>query len=108
MSSKNDDFTLSLLTREDVLKILRDSACGHPLRTLEDESVWIAPRKDGQGVYLALFNLSDKTRTVSLSAEAADLPCFRGTELWTGRKIRKTDSLRAHLAPHDAAVFLVK
>ena len=106
--TKNDDFTLSLLTREDVLKILRDSACGHPLRTLEDESVWIAPRKDGQGVYLALFNLSDKTRTVSLSAEEADLPCFRGTELWTGREIRKTDSLRARLAPHDAAVFLVK
>ena len=38
----------------------------------------------------------------------AGLPCFRGQELWSGRAVRKTGTLRAALPPHDAAVFLMK
>ena len=106
--TKNDDFTLSLLTCGDVLEILRSGWCAHPLRTLPEESVWISPRADGAGTYVALFNLGDKKRTVSLSAEEAGLPAFRGRELWSGKDLRKTAVLRASLAPHDAAVWLIK
>ena len=106
--TKNDDFTLSLLTNESVLAILRDSWCAHPLRTLPEESVWIAPRRDGGGTYIALFNLGDRKRTVSLSAAEAGLPAFRGQELWSGKALRKTDLLRASLPPHDAVVYLLK
>ena len=105
--TKNDDFTLSLLTNGAVLNILKDSWCAHPLRTTENESVWIAPRRDGKGVYAALFNLSDRKRTVSLSAEAADLPSLSGQELWSSKALRKTGLLRAVLPPHDAAVWLL-
>ena len=106
--TKNDDFTLSLLTNASVLEILKEGWCAHPLRTLPDESVWISPRKDGKGVWVALFNLSGRKRTVSLAASEAGLPCFRGQELWSGRTVRKTEVLRAALPPHDAAVFLMK
>ena len=106
--TKNDDFTLSLLTCGDVLEILRSGWCAHPLRTLPEESVWISPRADGAGTYVALFNLGDKKRTVSLSAGEAGLPAFRGRELWSGKDLRKTAVLRASLAPHDAAVWLIK
>ncbi len=105
---KNDAFTLSLLTCSPVLEILSESWCGHPLRTLPEESVWIAPRRDGQGVWIALFNLSDRRRTVALSAAEAGLSFFRGTELWTGKSLRKTGTLKAVLPPHDAAVYLLK
>ena len=91
-----------------MLEILKDGWCAHPLRTLPDESVWISPRKVGQGLWIALFNLADRKRTVSLSADDAGLPCFRGRELWSGRDIRKTGTLRAVLPPHDAAIFLIK
>ena len=37
--TKNDDFTLKLLTNRDVLAIEKTSACAHPLWTTEDESV---------------------------------------------------------------------
>jgi hypothetical protein len=57
--TKLDDFTLSLLTNADLLAIEKESFCARPLWTLEDKAAWIAPRKDGKGVYLALFNLSD-------------------------------------------------
>ena len=106
--TKNDDFTLSLLTCGDVLEILRSGWCAHPLRRDEEESVWLSPRRDGRGIYLAFFNLSDRKRAVSLSAREAGLPSFRGQELWTGKSLRKTDLLRAVLPAHDAALWLIK
>ena len=105
--TKNDEFTLSLLTNGGVLEILKEGWCAHPLRTLAEESVRISPRRDGQGVWIALFNLSDRKRTVSLTAEEAGLAGFRGRECWSGRVLRKAETLRAALPPHDAAVFLI-
>ena len=106
--SKTDDFTLSLLTNSGLLEILKEGWCAHPLRRDEEESVWLSPRRDGRGIYLAFFNLSDRKRAVSLSAREAGLPFFRGQELWTGKSLRKTDLLRAVLPAHDAALWLIK
>ena len=103
--TKNDAFTLDLLTRKDVLEIEKESWCAHPLRTAEEESAWIAPRKDGKGMYLALFNLGDKKRTVTVTAEEAGLPFLAGQELWGGKEVRKAKQIRMALAPHDAAVW---
>ncbi len=105
--TKNDAFTNSLLQNADVLSIGKDSFCGHPLWTTEEESVWVAPRKDGQGKYVALFNLSDEVRTVSVAATQ-----FEGgesaIELWSGESACVKCCLSAELAPHDAVVYLVK
>ena len=90
-----------------VLEIETATSCGHPLRTTEEESAWIALRKDGQGIYLALFNLTDKKRAVTVRAEDAELPSLTGQELWTGKTARKAKQLRTVLAPHDAAVWHV-
>ena len=106
--TKNDAFTLDLLTRKDILEIEKVSWCAHPLRTTEAESAWSAPRKDGQGVYVALFNLSDKKRTVSLDAGELELPALSGRELWSGKETRRAKQLRFSLPPHDAAVWLLK
>ncbi len=106
--TKNDGFTLDLLTNRDLLEIEKASWCAHPLRTTEEESAWIAPRQDGNGVYLALFNLSDKKRALSVTAEEAGVSSFSGREIWTGKETRKAKQLRAVLAPHDAAVWLIQ
>ena len=105
---KNDAFTLSLLTNASILEILKEGWCAHPLRTTETERVWISPRRDGRGCWIAFFNLSERKRTVSLTAAEADLTSFAGQELWTGKALRKTDTLRAVIPPHDAAVWLIK
>lgn len=105
--TKNDDFTNSLLTNAAVLAIGKESFCGHPLWTTAEESVWVAPRRDGQGVYVALFNLSDEARTVSVSATQYE----GGTEaiaLWSGEALCAKDGLSALLPAHDAIVYLVK
>lgn len=102
---QNDDFTLKLLTCRPVLDIEKTSWCAHPVLTAEDEAVWIAPRKDGNGCYAALFNLADEEKTLSVPPQALEAPWTSATELWSGRKTQQTPT--AHLPPHDAAVWLV-
>ena len=106
--NKLDGFTLRLLTNGPLLDITRESFCGHPLYTLEDRAAWIAPRKDGHGVYCALFNLSDEEQRLTLTAEEAELPSLTGTEMWTGAETKDATCVTVTLAPHDAAVWLMK
>ena len=104
--TKNEDFTLGLLTNGEVLAIEKESWSAHPLFTTEEESVWIAPRRDGTGYYVALFNLSDEERTVTVSAKEQGLAdSSEAMELWTGRKTTETGCISAKLAAHDAAVY---
>ncbi|MBE5803912.1 MAG: glycoside hydrolase family 27 protein [Clostridiales bacterium] len=104
--TKNDVFTLDLLTNAPLLEIQKTTWCAHPLYTTEEESAWVAPRKDGKGVYVALFNLSDKKRKLSLDAQAAGLTGVKSaTELWSNRTGKK---LSATLGAHDAAVWFVE
>ena len=105
--TKNDEFTLSLLTNRRILDIVRESWCAHPLRTTEEESVWIAPRQDGDGFYLALFNLSDRKRTVSAAPALPEGVRFEYTDLWSGKCLRSGKPFRVTLMPHDTAVFRV-
>ncbi len=106
--TKNDEFTLDLLTRKDLLAIEKESWCGHPLKTTETESVWVAPRKGGEGFWCALFNLSDEKREIRISGEELDSPWQEASEIWSGRTVQGGGDLTAELAPHDAAVFRLK
>ena len=105
--TKNDAFTNSLLQNAEVLNIGKESFCGHPLWTTEAESVWVAPRRDGQGVYVALFNLSDEKRTVSVAATQYE-GGEKAVELWSKTSCDASCGLSADLGPHDAVVYLVK
>ena len=105
--TKNDDFTLSLLQNADVLAMEKESFCAHPVFNDGHACAWMAPRKDGQGVYVALFNLSDKKRTVAFPPELLEIEAKTAVELWS-KKACKPHKLSARLAPHDAAVYLVK
>ena len=96
------------MTRGDILAIGKESWCGHPLYTTETKSAWIAPRKDGTGFYAAVFNLSDRRQTITLGAEELEAASFTGTELWSGRNLRRAKQLKAALAPHDAAVWFIR
>ncbi len=106
--TKNNAFTLALLTNADVLDIEKNSTCAHPLKTTENESLWMARRRDGDGCYLAFFNLSDEMRVMRAASELLEGKFTYAQELWTKKKEKLTPDLSVKLAPHDAAVFGVK
>lgn len=102
--TKLDAPTLSLLTHADVLAMEKESFCAHPIFRTDEACAWLAPRIDGNGAYVALFNLSDVQRRVEFPAELLEVRAKTARELWTGRQ-EKPDSLVADLAAHDAAVY---
>ena len=106
--TKNDDFTLKLLTNAALLEIEKTTHCAHPLYTTDTASAWIAPRRDGKGCYVALFNLGDEACEMSQCLAQIDLCAKKATELWTGETVSAPETLCAALGAHDAAVWLVE
>ena len=101
--TKNDAFTLDLLTRAGILAMGKESWCAHPLHTSPGSSVWIAPRKDGAGVYVAAFNLSDREQRITVSDP--EIAFRTAVELWSGKEYNEP---AVSLPPHDAVVWLAK
>ena len=106
--TKNDDFTLKLLTNKALLDIEKTTHCAHPLYTTDTASAWIAPRRDGKGCYVALFNLSDEACEMSQCLAQIDLYAAKATELWTDETVAAPEKLCAKLGAHDAAVWFVE
>ena len=100
------DAAVTEMVSAKALHFMNENTCDL-LRTTPEESVWIAPRRDGKGLYAALFNLSDRKRTVRLAAAEMNGAYRTSRDLWTGGKCSASRGLRASLAPHDAAVFIV-
>ncbi len=107
----NDDFTLSLLTNEEVLRMHRESSDVRQLYQ-EDGLVAITSRNSSTGeVYLALLNLSEEPAAVA--ADLKELGLDTASEhgvvnLWTSEKwdiAAGGDKISADLAPH-ASVLL--
>ena len=104
--TKNDPFTLSLLTNKELLEIEKQTAASRPLYRDEKSCVWCAYRQDGNR-YVAAFNLSDESQTIRVSPESLEATPRTAKELWTGRQ--SMDSvLEANLGPHDVALWAVE
>lgn len=103
---KNDEFTLKLLTNAEVLEILNATHCAHQLYRSDEEIAWVTTRIDGQGAYVALFNISSKKRNISLNLSEYDLERYTdATELWSGKKAKLKGVVRAIVPVHGAVIF---
>lgn len=103
---KNDDFTLELLTNEDVLSILKTTHCAHQLYRTEKEIAWIAPSREDTSCYVALFNISDEERTLDLDLASYDLENYEiATELWSHSALEISGQISALIPAHGAVVY---
>ncbi len=104
--TKLDDDTLSLLTNADILAMLPPSIRPHQITRTDIEAVWYAKDTATGTTYLALFNLSEVSQTVSAALADADclLPEVKAKELWSGETLALNGSFSAVLAPHACAV----
>jgi len=99
----NDDFTLSLITNEEVLKMHRKGSGARQVERIEDRVVWQSYGPD-QEIYLALFNIADDEQTVSVDLDQLDLSVDQLdtiTDLWKNETLSlPTQTIESTLRPH--------
>jgi hypothetical protein len=72
--TKTDDFTLSLLTNDEVLAVNQRSTNNRPLFRRDDLIAWTADVPGSSDKYLALFNARDRVRLTAENARFASRP----------------------------------
>lgn len=109
--TKLDDWTLSLITNDDVLKLLTVSRNARQVRHDEHTAIWRADDCSEKCSYLALFHLSGE-HTIEVSAKELGFETFLGkqlTELWTKESIQEnSDHLTITLPEHGVSLFQIK
>lgn len=106
-----DDFTMSLLTNEAVLKMHKNARHAHPVRRWKENGteyvLWTAASSEG-GQYAAVFNLGEKAGELAISLDELELSgSFLAEELWSGAKTEAVGKLTVTLPPHGAKAFLL-
>lgn len=104
-----DDFTLSLLTNDEVIGVNQDPLGKQAKRLLEkgDWQVWAKELEDGSYA-VGIFNLGDKTDTTEINWSELGLPAATNVrDLWRQKELNvKGNLFRTKVASHG--VTLVK
>ena len=107
-----DEFTMSLLTNENILKMHRTARHSHQAWRKEIEGIehilWIASCSEG-GQYLAVFNVGECDSEIEISLSDVEIyENVEATELWSGEKISAEESIMAVLKKHEAKVYYLE
>lgn len=106
-----DDFTLSLLTNNEVLRMHREST-GVRQVYRKDGKLAVTSRNAATGeIYLALFNIADNVeQKVAVKLNEIGLKGkVNVTDLWTGKELGKVSgTFGSKLAPHACGLYKLK
>ncbi|MGO4694980.1 glycoside hydrolase family 27 protein [Paenibacillus sp. 2TAB26] len=99
-----DEWTLSLLTNEEVLSLHRNGRGARQLYREQDRIAWTA--QGDETLYVALFNASDQEDTVAVTLAQlglADAPLVRN--LWARENLGSLNELSFSLPPHGSLLL---
>ena len=107
--TKFDDFTMSLITNSELLKMHSLSRHSHQVWRKEIDGseivLWTSVSAD-KGQYFALFNLSDKDALVSLSLEDLEFESEKdGFDIWNKDKVVFNNNFKTKIPSHGAKAF---
>ena len=107
-----DEFTMSLITNEAILKMHSDARHSHQVWRKEingiEHILWTAAAKNG-GTYCAVFNTGEKESDIVISLSDIELEGeFSCTELWSGECSKVSDVIHTALPSHGAKAFYIK
>ncbi len=104
----NDEFTLSLMQNEEIIRINQRSHAGREVYRKGDEIVWAANGDDGE-YYLARFNIGEKEITAAAPLSFVGIEKeVSATELWTGdaAEIRNNEIISS-VPPHGVRLYKI-
>jgi len=101
---ENDNFTNSLLTNTEVLKMHRESTGNRLVVKTNDYAIWTAKNSKTADVYLALFNISDNEGPIEVTVDLKAMGLaekYKVVDLWSSTDIGFvsvgfTQEIRAH------------
>lgn len=106
--TKCDEFTLSLLTNEELITVLNHTHSAHPLFRRKSETgeeiAWFTSHEDGLSYYAALFNAGESEAEITAQLPIPAKLCAR--EIWTGDSLGTVcGSVTRKVSPHGAALI---
>lgn len=106
--TKFDDFTMSLLTNEGILKMHRNARHSHQVwrREMNGSEIVLWTAADAEGCqYAALFNIGENSADISVPLTELEIYEEKDiTELWSNEAFH-ADNISADLAPHSARAY---
>jgi hypothetical protein len=106
----SDDFTISLLTNDEVLAVDRQGRRGYPFWQSGSMVAWTAESPDPNEKYLAVFNAGGRPGTIRVDWGALKLPdsCVL-RDLWQKKDIGTVASgYTFRLSPHASGLYRLK
>ncbi|MEZ0609149.1 glycoside hydrolase family 27 protein [Fibrella sp. WM1] len=102
-------FTASLLTNDEGLAVNQEATNARPLSRTDDIAIWISDAADGQTKNVAIFNLSDESRPVTLTLSDVGIPKKANIrDVWgKAYKGQFKKTFTHQLAAHDAVLLRV-
>ena len=106
----NDDFTLSLLTNDEVLQVHRASQNNRQLFQKGDHIAWIAKSTASDDQYLALFNIGDESSVVEVDLSLlGNNVSYNARDLWSKTDVGSVQGKWSQqIAPHAAAFYRLR
>jgi alpha-galactosidase len=104
-----DAQTESLLTNPEVIAVNQQSHANRAVTNTESTAIWTAQPDQGDGYYLAVFNIGDNEQTIRY--EWKDLGFTGGSyklrDLWTRKNMGDAKELTVALKPHASAFYRI-
>ncbi len=113
--TKLDEWTLDLLTRKDILKLVSNEYTGRQFEKNDAYAIWSSMNKSTGEKYLAYFNFEQAEQEIACILK--DVEQFAGEEfktneaieLWSMRKIKVQENiLKDIVPPHGARLFALE
>lgn len=103
--TRNDDWTLNLLTNSEVLRVLNHSRNGKQFYRRDDKIIWTAEDEDRSN-YIAMFNLSSYEDILSVSlSDMGICECYRVRDLWNHQEEEVQDLIEYKIEPHGSRLI---
>lgn len=104
--TKLDDKTLTLLTNKEVIHLIMDSKDAVQIRRDDYHAIWLSKDNNDGSSYIAFFNLSDETQTLSIHLKELEVN-YRVLvrDLWKHKDLETIENIIIVTIPAHGAVL---